>query len=89
MGICSKLTSGLVSIPPRGLSRSPGSSQLQQQHVCVWVRGVAGRRPIMAEEAKKLAAYAAVDNHVQVGGSKRPPRGPPPPSEEPRGAPTC
>lgn len=22
--------------------------------------------PIMAEEAKKLAAYAAVDNHVQV-----------------------
>ncbi|CAL8297986.1 unnamed protein product [Arctogadus glacialis] len=62
VGICSKLTSGLVSIPPRFLSICPGSSQ---QHVCVWVRSIAGCCPIMAEEAKKLAAYAAVDNHVQ------------------------
>lgn len=33
------------------------------------VRVVSRSGAIMAEEAKKLAAYAAVDNHVQVPGS--------------------
>ena len=60
--ICAELTSGLVCRPPR------------QRHVCVCARVCARARgtarPIMAEEAKKLAAYAAVDNHVQVGAAR-------------------
>lgn len=32
------------------------------KHVCLFSQSAAN----MAEEAKKLAAYAAVDNHIQV-----------------------
>ena len=38
------------------------SASWRQKHTCVLSQAAA----IMAEEAKKLAAYAAVDNHVQV-----------------------
>lgn len=44
-------------------SRQQAALAPSQAHVRPLSRSVAN----MAEEAKKLAAYAAVDNHVQVG----------------------
>lgn len=50
-----------------GRIRPPLFEIEKETHVCF-----CGSRPrsygtVMAEEAKKLAAYAAVDNHIQVG----------------------
>lgn len=44
-------------------SRRLAASSNTQEHVCLFSQSAAAN---MAEEAKKLAAYAAVDNHVQV-----------------------
>lgn len=44
-------------------SRRLAASLNTQKHVCLFSQSAAAN---MAEEAKKLAAYAAVDNHVQV-----------------------
>ncbi|KAJ3613153.1 hypothetical protein NHX12_019405 [Muraenolepis orangiensis] len=57
VGFCSTTVTsgrGLVDIPPRVLRLSFRSSE-RHARVC----------SVMAEEAKKLAAFAAVDNHVQ------------------------
>uniref|UniRef100_A0A673C734 ribose-5-phosphate isomerase n=1 Tax=Sphaeramia orbicularis TaxID=375764 RepID=A0A673C734_9TELE len=52
--VFSKVAAGFLSSP----------SSWKQKHVCAL--GVLAVSASMAEEAKKLAAYAAVDNHVQV-----------------------
>lgn len=49
---------GLVS----SAARRQRAARSSQKHVCLFGRSAAN----MAEGAKKLAAYAAVDNHVQV-----------------------
>lgn len=54
----SKLAAGSLSSASWRLAAALSS----QKHVCVLSQCAAN----MAEEAKKLAAYAAVDNHVQV-----------------------
>uniref|UniRef100_A0A673C562 ribose-5-phosphate isomerase n=1 Tax=Sphaeramia orbicularis TaxID=375764 RepID=A0A673C562_9TELE len=51
--VFSKVAAGFLSSP----------SSWKQKHVCAL--GVLAVSASMAEEAKKLAAYAAVDNHVQ------------------------
>lgn len=45
-------------------SRRLAASLNTEKHVCLFSEAAAAAN--MAEEAKKLAAYAAVDNHVQV-----------------------
>ncbi|XP_054862115.1 ribose-5-phosphate isomerase isoform X2 [Amphiprion ocellaris] len=52
------LAAGFLSSPSRRLAALSGS-----KHVCGFGVSAANN---MAEEAKKLAAYAAVDNHVQA-----------------------
>lgn len=50
---------------PRG--RSSSSSELCIFRRVLESRGHRSSSTVMAEEAKKLAAYTAVDNHIQVG----------------------
>lgn len=47
-----------------GRTRPPLFEIEKNTHVCIC--GSRSYGAIMAEEAKKLAAYAAVDNHIQV-----------------------
>lgn len=50
------------------VKRRPSSSEpLTWRHVVLRVRSSSSFSVAMAEEAKKLAAHAAVDNHIQVG----------------------
>jgi len=61
--VCSTLSSTLTS---GSVSRLPSLRSASCRHnVCV--RGPGSIGSVMAEEAKKLAACAAVDNHVEVG----------------------
>lgn len=60
LSLTTDLAAGLVSSAPWRLTAAAAANS--QKHVCP----LSQRAASMAEEAKKLAAYAAVDNHVQV-----------------------
>lgn len=62
----SKLAAGSLSSAScrrkQPVAAAAATTLCRQKHVCRFSQSGAN----MAEEAKKLAAYAAVDNHVQV-----------------------